>query len=107
LILNPLFLMIFMGTALVCLALAGIALLHWPQPGAPLLLAASMLYVMGCFGVTMVFNVPLNNSLANLNPAAPSATEQWQSYIAAWLRWNHVRTFASIIAATILILHLV
>jgi uncharacterized membrane protein len=107
LILNPLFLLIFMGTALMCVALAAIAMLRWSQPGAIELLIASLLYVIGCFGVTIAFNVPLNNSLANLNPDAADIAEQWRSYVAAWLRWNHVRTLASIVAAVILILHLV
>ena len=39
------------------------------------MVAAGALYLVGMFVVTMVFNVPLNNTLAVVNPASagPSA----------------------------------
>jgi uncharacterized membrane protein len=64
-----------------------------------LMLAASLLYLLGCFGVTMLFNVPLNNQLAAVAPAQEAAV--WSRYLDVWTVWNHVRTMASILSATL------
>lgn len=103
-ILNPLFLLVFMGTALASLILAVTALARLSSPGAPLLLIGSGLYVVGTLGVTMAFNLPLNDKLAILNPSTAQAAEFWRIYVADWMRWNHVRTIASILASLLLIL---
>ncbi len=96
-IINPMFMLVFVGTAALSLALAVGSLYFWPQPAAKLALAASTLYLVGSFGVTMAFNVPLNNHLA-ATPASNSAAF-WRHYLLTWTRWNHVRTLASIAAA--------
>ena len=38
------------------------------------MIAGGLLYVVGMFVVTMVFNVPLNNALAAVDPASPEGT---------------------------------
>jgi uncharacterized membrane protein len=60
-------------------------------------LAASLFYLVGCFGFTMWFNVPLNNQLAAVAPAQEAAL--WSRYLDVWTFWNHVRTLASIASA--------
>lgn len=62
------------------------------------LIAATMLYAIGGFAVTMAFNVPLNQSLAAvaLNPFA--AAQTWRAYVEPWLFWNHIRMAASMAA---------
>ncbi|UPT93438.1 DUF1772 domain-containing protein [Bradyrhizobium barranii subsp. apii] len=57
------------------------------------------LYVIGMFVVTMVFNVPLNNALAALQPSAPEAGAVWAAYLKDWTFWNHVRMVASVVAS--------
>jgi len=103
-VINPLFMLVFLGTAVCCLILAVVSLLKWHQPGAALLLAGSLLYVVGTFGVTMVFNVPLNNRLAAQDPGTAEAARYWLVYLTDWLRWNHVRTLASLLATASLLL---
>ncbi|MBN9242683.1 MAG: DUF1772 domain-containing protein [Mesorhizobium sp.] len=93
-ILNPVFLAVFMGTALVSLALGARAVLGWSQPGSAWLLAGSLFYLVGIFGVTAVFNVPLNDALA----AAPGDAQAWSRYLAEWVPWNNVRTLAGLAA---------
>lgn len=44
-------------------------------------------------------NVPLNNRLAAADVSAAGARTVWSNYTSAWLRWNHVRTVMSAIAA--------
>lgn len=102
-VLNPLFLGIFMGTALLCLPLAFYALTHLRAPGASWLLAGSILYFGGCFLVTAGLNVPLNNALAAAGPDA-AGLEVWRGYLRDWTLWNTVRTVASLAAGAAFIL---
>lgn len=98
-VLNPLFLGIFVGTAV----LAGICVFAgFHPPGtrrSVLLLTAGLSYLVGAFGVTAAFNVPRNERLARLPPESAEAAAYWPIYLREWLRWNHVRTAASTLSA--------
>ena len=100
-ILNPLFLLFFLGTALTGVILAMSAFTRLSSPGALPLLIASMLYVVGVLGVTVALNVPLNDKLAALDPTSAQAAQSWRDYVSDWLRWNHVRTAASVLASAL------
>ena len=50
----------------------------------------------------MVFNVPRNERLAELDPEQPEGVEYWKDYLVSWTRWNHVRTLASLAATALL-----
>jgi len=95
---NPLFMTALFGTAAACIILAVSSLLRWHQPGAAYLLLGSLLYLVGTVGVTIVFNVPLNDALARVNPDSPDGASLWASYLANWTFWNHVRTVAALAA---------
>lgn len=97
-VLNPVFLGTFFGTALLCLALSIAAVTNWWEPGAVYVLAGSLLYLVGSILVTIVFNVPLNDALAAVRPDSAEATALWERYRSEWTRWNHVRTAASLAA---------
>jgi uncharacterized membrane protein len=103
-IINPLFFLVFFGTALASVILAISTLPRLLSPGALLVLIGCALYVVGTFGVTMAFNVPLNNRLAILEPSTTQAAEFWREYVSSWMQWNHVRTIAAILASLLLIL---
>lgn len=98
-VLNPVFLGVFVGTAALCAAGLVCSFLRWHEPGAIYLLAGSLLYLLGTFMVTMAFNVPLNDALAAVPPAATGAKDLWASYLVRWTAWNHVRTIAALAAA--------
>jgi uncharacterized membrane protein len=98
-VINPLFMVVFVGTAVACLGLAVSSLLGWHQPGAGFVLAGSLLYIVGTFLVTMVFNVPLNDALAKVDPGSLESANLWVSYVGTWTIWNHVRTAAALGAA--------
>lgn len=106
-VLNPGFLGLFMGTALVCAVLLCAAIVRWQAPGAVCLGAGSLLYLLGTFGVTMAFNVPRNNALARQDPGSAEAADFWRGYVAGWTMWNHVRTLAALAAAVLLLYPLV
>ncbi len=98
-ILNPIFLGVFIGTAIACVAAAIGCFLQWDSPGVYFVLSGAALYLGGSFLVTMRFNVPRNNALDRLNPAAADSAAVWLDYLRTWTAWNHVRTVASLAAA--------
>lgn len=83
-VINPWFMAAFLGTSLVCLILIAFSLLRWQQPGTAYLLVSALFYLIGCFGVTMVFNVPLNDALAAANPNSPEGANLWARYLTNW-----------------------
>ena len=97
-VLNPIFLGVFVGTALLCLSLPVAAWWKWTTPGSIWLIAGCGLYLVGTFGVTAACNVPLNDALAPLSPTDPAAQQQWADYLRVWTMWNHVRTIAGLAA---------
>ena len=105
-ILNPLFLSLFMGTALLCVVLSGQAIIGWRQSGAAWLLAGSLFYLVGIVLVTMVFNVPLNNALAAVGPETAEGATLWRRYLAEWVPWNHVRSVSGIVSLACFIMAL-
>jgi uncharacterized membrane protein len=106
-ILNPVFLGVFLGTAIICAGLAITAVVRWHLPSSGWLLAGTMIYIVGSIGVTMIFNVPMNNALMVADPATPEGLELWAKYLTDWTFWNHIRTFASIASCASLIMALV
>lgn len=105
-VINPWFMSVFMGTTAACLFLVVSSLVRWQQPGAAYVLAGSLLYVIGTFLVTVVFNVPLNDALASVDPGNPESATFWVRYVSQWTVWNHVRTVAAVAAATLFTLAL-
>ena len=97
-ILNPVFLLVFMGSAI-----ASVVLLF---SGSAWLVAGGALYLAGGFGLTVLFNVPRNNALARAAAADPQSAGLWSDYLATWTAWNHLRTAASLAALAFLIMGL-
>jgi uncharacterized membrane protein len=96
---NPLFMGVLFGTASTCAVLAIYSLPQLQRPGFHYLLLGSMLYLVGAILVTIFFNVPLNNALAQVDPASAEGVRIWNRYLTTWTSWNHVRTVASILAS--------
>lgn len=97
-IINPLFMAVFMGMAVLSLVLAAKAIFGWSEAGAAWLLAGSVAYLLSCFLVTVVFNVPLNDALAAVDPASAEGAAMWARYLKEWLPWNHVRAVACLVS---------
>src|SRR5688500_17780127 len=105
-VINPLFLGLFLGTALLCAVMTITALSRPTELGTAYLLTGSALYLLGTFRVTIACNVPLNNQLTPLHPNAPDAPDHWVRYVSRWTAWNHLRTIAALLAAASFILAL-
>ncbi len=103
---NAVFALGFFGALILCIGVALHALVRRDAPAWWLALAAAAIYLIGAFGVTSLFNVPLNGEIAALDPSHPENAAAMVSYISEWTLWNHVRTLASLAALVLLLLSL-
>lgn len=101
-ILNPWFFTSFFG-ALVLLPVC--TYLHYrysiSQNNIQILFAASLIYIVGVFGITILGNVPLNEALDKFNIVSTSIEEiktQRKKFEAPWNKLNLLRTIFAIIA---------
>jgi uncharacterized membrane protein len=97
------FMPIFLGTTLAGAVLAAMAFFRLGGPESSAMLAGGVVYVIGMFVVTMIFNVPLNNALAAVDPAGSDSGLIWTAYVSDWTFWNHVRMVASVIASALFV----
>jgi hypothetical protein len=72
-IMRSIFMVLFMGLAILSLFIMVYAALNLDGTSRSLLLLAGISYVVGVFAVTAAGNVPLNNQLAGLAPATSQA----------------------------------
>lgn len=98
-VLNPLFLGVFLGTAVLSLLCVVAAFLQQDATRSVFLVLAGLLYLVGSFGVTVAFNVPRNERLARLDAGSPEAAAYWPVFVREWLVWNHVRAASSVASA--------
>jgi uncharacterized membrane protein len=94
-VINPLFMLVLFGTAVVALLLILGSSPRWGRPGQWWIVLASVLYVFGTVGVTMICNVPLNSAMAEFRPGSADVVPLWERFLKTWTLWNHVRTLAS------------
>ena len=106
-VLNPAFLGTFMGTALVSLLIAVLAVMAWSTPAAPWMLAGAISNFVGTFLVTGLGNVPLNDQLAAVSAADPEAVPVWDHYLDRWTLLNTIRTMAATAATLTFVIGLI
>ncbi len=88
----------FFGAPLACVAAMAHAAHRRDWPAGWMVLVGGSVYMIGAFGVTFLVNVPLNETLASLDPGLPENRSEMLSYIGEWSIWNNIRTVASVIA---------
>ncbi len=103
-IINPIFLMFFMGTPVLCLIIVVASALELGASGHAYFLVGALVYLLGPFGITMLFNVPLNNKL--VETVLTESAEAWPLYRKKWQWWNHIRTYMGILSVFLLTLGL-
>ena len=100
------FLGVFFGTGvLVVLALV----IGWNNMGdfaRIFSIVGAMVYIIGCLGVTIAFNVPLNNRLAVVDPNSEEGEQVWNIYLVEWVKWNHVRSISTLLSTLALMMGL-
>ena len=106
-ILRSWFMVLFFGSTLLYAALAGFAMFDADLAGRWWLFAAGLIYVVGMFLCTAVFNVPLNNRLADAGSDENAKAETWTHYFEHWTRWNHLRSVCSLVTLVMSIHYIV
>ena len=109
-ILNPLFFAGFMGTLVVLPISCWLSYHQADLPAFYLLLAATVLYLVGGFGLTVGGNVPLNNALDrfNIHAASPKGlSAQRKHFEGPWNRYHSIRTLACFLCFLLTILSLI
>ena len=104
---NPWFGVAFVVPPVACVLALILALRHRPGTSGGYAIAGAVCYVVGTLLVTALCNVPRNDALAALAPAAATAPDLWAGYLREWTPWNHVRTVAALVATVLLTLALV
>lgn len=99
-IINPIFMLFFLGTPVLCIILVASTVINLEAPGNMFLFIGSICYLVGPFGITMMFNVPLNNQLAKVELS--NADEIWIDYQVRWQLWNHIRTYIGVLSIILL-----
>jgi len=97
-VLNRGFIGLFLGTAAGYLILTIVALTGSYEANSLYLFAGAALYLVGSLLVTVIFNIPLNDSLAAIKADSSEGEKLWAKYLERWTQWNSVRTFASFAA---------
>jgi uncharacterized membrane protein len=98
---RPVFMSALFGTAATCVALVVVALSTWGDRRAALLLAGSLMYLVGTILLTIGVHVPLNDRLATVDPGQADALSRWNGYVGRFTSWNHVRGLAALTAAAL------
>ena len=103
---TPPFMLLLFGTGAAFVVLMVQAALHLDGPGAKLRLAAGILYVVGVVLMTAAYHVPRNNVLDGLDAESAAGIAYWATYLQEWVRMNHVRTIAPLVASLLLMIAL-
>ena len=101
----PLMLLMF-GTAALSIALIVNSAGTVDELASVYRLIAGGLFLIGVIFMTGLYHVPRNNRLDRLDAASPEGSAFWAVYLREWVRMNHVRTAAPLVAAVLLALSL-
>ncbi len=98
------FMALFLGMAAVSVFILIYSALNLAGGPGTLILLGALVYLVGCFAVTVVFNVPMNEALAGMDLSAAATRDYWTgTYLPRWTTWNTVRTIACALAAGLML----
>ncbi|MBA0045833.1 anthrone oxygenase family protein [Mycobacteroides sp. LB1] len=104
-IVNPVFLVVFLGSAL-CAVAAGVLAMAGSHRSWWIVAGATICFV-GTFVVTVVFNIPLNGRLDMVDVNSVDGQQFWRQYLSQWTAWNHLRVASGIVGTALLVTGLV
>ncbi len=104
---QPLFVLVWVGSALALIAAAVLGI--WALGGAdrPLIIVIALVYLLGVQLPTVAINVPLNNALQKLDIGTMNETERKrarETFESRWNRWNSIRTACASLVSILLVL---
>ena len=106
LILTPYFFLVFMGTPTACVAILLVGFMSSEAANYNYAYIAAITYILGSFGVTIIKNVPMNNTLKELDTNDEVSINYWQVYFKKWTFWNHIRFWASLVSCVLFTLNI-
>ena len=107
---QPLFILVWAGSILSIIITLILGIMNLSGTQIYLLIFASILYLFGVQLPTFRFNIPLNNSLQNLDIESLEESEAKSSRVGfeiPWNRWNKIRTVNAILAVSMLLILLI
>jgi len=96
-IVRSVFILVFFGSTIISICLIFISIFYWHETESGLMLIAGIVYFIGMFVCTLLFNVPLNNFLATLTDDTDNLHQAWTQYYKVWTSWNHIRVISSLV----------
>jgi uncharacterized membrane protein len=105
-IINPIFLLVFVGSVICCIATIMLSLTSEASKNSALAVSGAAIYLLGSIVVTAVFNIPRNNALAAISQNPIESAAFWSTYLSEWTFWNHIRLVAATVSFALLSLSL-
>ena len=107
---QPLFILVWAGSILSIIITLILGIMNLIGTQIYILILASILYLVGVQLPTFRFNIPLNNSLQNLDIESLDESEAALCRVdfeIPWNHWNRIRTVNAILAVSMLLLLLI
>ena len=103
---QPLFILVWAGSILSIITTLVMGIMYLSGAQMYLLVCASILYLFGVQWPTFRFNIPLNNSVQELDIESLEESEAALSRVGfeiPWNRWNRIRTVNAILSVSMLL----
>ncbi len=91
-----LFITLLLAMSALSIAMAAYSYTYMEGQAANLITTGGVIYFLGAFVVSLVFNVPMNNRLDSKDYTSADAAVYWANiYVPRWTFWNYVRAASS------------
>lgn len=98
------FMTLFLGMAAASVGIVIYSAVNLPGWPGTLIMLGALVYILGCFGVTVLCNVPMNEELAAMDLASDTTKSYWTTtYLPRWTMWNTLRTIACALSAALML----
>ncbi|KPA21696.1 hypothetical protein shim_24030 [Shimia sp. SK013] len=102
------FMALFLGMAAVSVFVVIYSVTNLAGGPGTLILIGAAVYLLGCFAVTVFFNVPMNEALAGMDLTSDTTKDYWtNTYLPRWTMWNTIRTVACAVSAAQVLIGLI
>ena len=94
------FMVLLIGMSFLSLVLVGYAYLWVNSAVAIYVIPGGVIYFVGVFLVSLVFNIPMNNALEARDYREIEAATYWvETYLPRWTFWNYVRAISAAVSS--------
>jgi len=90
------FMVLLWGFLITTVVLTGYAYINMPNPITNYIMIGTGLYIVGVFGISFLFNIPMNERLAALDATTKQTALYWyQTYLPRWVFFNYLRAISA------------